>query len=52
MITKTKNLSVRLTQEQFRKLAEVIIAEQRNKSLLVRDALDAYLSKNHDKSER
>ena len=39
MIKKTKHLTIRLTEEQFKKLAGVKINEQRTKSSLIRDLL-------------
>jgi len=40
---KTKHIIVRITEDQFRKLADVIIEEQKNKSTIVRTALDNYI---------
>lgn len=40
---KTKNLIVRITESQFKMLADVLITEQKNKSTVVRAALDHYM---------
>jgi predicted DNA-binding protein len=43
MTKKTKHLRIRLSEEQFQKLADVLIIEQKTKSVLVRDAINDYL---------
>ena len=40
---KTKHLIVRITESQFRRLADALLTEQMNKSTIVRAALDQYL---------
>jgi hypothetical protein len=47
MKRKTRHLRVRLTEQQFRNLAEVLILEQKNKSSVIREALKKYIEKNH-----
>ena len=42
---KTKHIIVRITESQFKHLADALITEQRNKSTIIRDALDNYLDK-------
>ena len=42
---------IRLTERQVKRLAEVLLEKQKNKSVIVRDALDNYLDetdKSHD----
>jgi len=46
-----KTLTVRLTEEQFRKLANTLVKEERSKSSLMREALHKYLVENHIKNE-
>ena len=46
---KTQNLIVRITETQFKRLTDAIIIEQRNKSTVIRDALDNYLDRHIDK---
>lgn len=41
-----KHIRIRLTTEQFRRLADVLITEQRTKSSLMRDILSDYLDGN------
>jgi hypothetical protein len=43
MTNKTKHLRVRLTEEQFNRLAEALIIKQKTKSSLVREALNEYM---------
>ena len=47
MEKKTKHLRIRVTEEQFRKLADLLIEEQKNKSSLVRDILNKYIDENN-----
>jgi hypothetical protein len=46
MTNKTKHLRVRLTEEQFNRLAEALIIKHKNKSSLVREALNEYIDGN------
>lgn len=46
---KTKHIIVRITESQFKHLADALITEQRNKSTIIRDALDNYLDRKIDK---
>jgi len=39
---------IRITEAQFKKVAEALITERRNKSALVRKALDSYLKEKRD----
>ena len=41
----TKHLIVRITETQFKRLADALISEQKNKSTIVRTALDNYLDR-------
>jgi predicted DNA-binding protein len=43
MTNKTKHLRIRLTEEQFNRLAEALIIKHKTKSSLVRDALNDYM---------
>ena len=43
MNKKTKHLRLRITEEQFRRLADALIDEERSKSELIREALQTYL---------
>ncbi len=47
MRNKTKHLRVRLTEEQFNRLSEALIIKHKNKSSLVRDALNDYIEGNN-----
>jgi len=40
---KPKHLSIRLSVEQFKKLADNLVIEQKSKSLLMREILEDYL---------
>ena len=40
---KNKHLRVRITEEQFRYLADKLIEEQKNKSVIIREAINKYL---------
>ena len=46
---KAKHLIVRITETQFKRLADALITEQKNKSTIVRAALDNYMDET-DKS--
>jgi hypothetical protein len=46
MIKKTKHLTIRITEEQFKKLADLLVIEQRTKSSLMRDILCDYMDGN------
>lgn len=48
MTKKTRQLRIRITEAQFKKVAEALITERRNKSALVRKALDSYLKEKQD----
>jgi predicted DNA-binding protein len=43
---KTKHLTIRLSEEQFKKLADTLVIEQRTKSSLLRDILSDYIDGN------
>ena len=45
MAKKTKHLRIRITESQFKKIADALLSEERNKSRLVRKALNCYLNK-------
>lgn len=47
MVKLDKHLRVRITEAQFRKLADVLILEQRSKSALLRGLLVDYLKGNY-----
>jgi predicted DNA-binding protein len=46
MEKKTKHLRIRITEEQFKKLADILVIEQKSKSLLMREILEDYLEGN------
>ena len=46
MTKKTKHLTIRLSEEQFKKLADTLVIEQRTKSSLMRDILSDYIDGN------
>jgi hypothetical protein len=47
----TKHLRIRMTEEQFIKLADVLVEEQRSKSKVIRDALHIYLMEHYKRIE-
>jgi hypothetical protein len=46
-----KHLCIRLTGEQFRILADVLVDEQLSKSVLVRNLIQDYLESHNNKTE-
>ena len=51
MEAKNSHLRIRLTERQVIRLAQLLLEKQKNKSVIVRDALDNYLDetdKSHD----
>jgi len=52
MSKKTKHLTIRLSEEQFRKLADTIVIEQKTKSSLMRDILSDYMDGNKSSIEK
>jgi hypothetical protein len=52
MSKKTKHFSIRLTEEQFKKLGDILIIEQRTKSSLLRDLLCTYMDGNKNGSDK
>lgn len=46
-----KHLCIRLTGDQFRKLADILVDEQLSKSVLVRNLIRDYLQSHSNKSE-
>jgi hypothetical protein len=51
MTKMAKTLTVRLTENQFRHLADTLVNEERSKSSILREALHKYLVENHIKNE-
>jgi hypothetical protein len=51
-MNKTRQLIVRITEIQFMRLADAIITEQKNKSTIVRAALDNYMNETHKSSDK
>jgi metal-responsive CopG/Arc/MetJ family transcriptional regulator len=47
----TKHLRIRITEQQFKNLADLLIEEQRNKSEVIREAINTYLVGNHSRNE-
>lgn len=52
MTKKVKTLTVRITEDQFRKLADSLVKEETSKSFIIREALQKYLVENNIKNER
>jgi hypothetical protein len=52
MKNKTRHLRVRINEEQFNKLTEALIIKQRTKSSLIRDALNDYIDRNDNGSDK
>lgn len=52
MTKKTKHLTIRLSEEQFKKLADTLVLEQRTKSALMRDILCDYIDGNYKRAEK
>lgn len=48
---KTKHIIVRITETQFKRLADALITEQKNKSTIVRAALDNYMDETDKSSD-
>jgi metal-responsive CopG/Arc/MetJ family transcriptional regulator len=48
---KVKHIRIRITEAQFRCLTRVIIQEQKNKSQIIRNAINAYLIENYIRDE-
>jgi len=48
MSLKTKHLTIRLSEEQFKKLADTLLIEHRTKSSLMRDILSDYIDGNEN----
>jgi metal-responsive CopG/Arc/MetJ family transcriptional regulator len=46
----TKHLRIRMTEEQFKKLADVLVEEQKSKSTVIRDALQMYLGEHNNRN--
>jgi hypothetical protein len=51
MSLKTKHLTIRLSEEQFKKLADTLVIEQKTKSSLMRDILSDYMDGNKSRIE-
>lgn len=49
---KTKNLIVRITESQFKKLSVILVTEQKSKSAIVREALDNYMDGSKGRTEK
>jgi hypothetical protein len=49
---KTKHLIVRITETQFKRLADALITEQKNKSTIMREALDKYMDGSEGRIEK
>jgi hypothetical protein len=46
-----KHICIRLSSEQFRKLAEVLVNQERTKSEFIRSAINSYLNDSYDKQK-
>ncbi len=44
---KVRHIRIRISEAQFRRLASVLIEERRNKSAIIREALNSYLVENN-----
>lgn len=51
VMKKTRHLIVRISETQFQRLAETLITEQRNKSEILRDALESYMGRKGRRTE-
>ena len=51
MNSKTKHLRLRITEEQFQRLADALIEEEKTKSALIREALQNYLEDKHQEKK-
>ena len=49
---KPKHLSIRLSMEQFKKLTDNLVIEQKSKSLLMREILEDYLDGNKSRIDK
>jgi hypothetical protein len=48
---KSKHLIVRITESQFKKLADMLVNENKNKSTILREALDNYMAESKRRIE-
>lgn len=46
MSLKSKHLTIRLSEEQFKTLSDILVIEQRTKSSIMRDLLSDYMDEN------
>jgi hypothetical protein len=51
MIKMTKHIRIRVTEDQFRRLADVLIEEEITKSALIREALQNFLEDYYQKKK-
>lgn len=49
---KVKHLTIRLSQEQFKKLADTLVIEQRTKSSLMREILCEYIDGKESRNKK
>lgn len=47
----TKHLRIRITEQQFRNLADLLVEEQKSKSAVIREALNKYLVGHHSRND-
>jgi hypothetical protein len=47
----TKHLRIRITEQQFKSLADLLVEEQISKSAVIREALNKYLVGHHCRNE-
>lgn len=48
----TKHVTIRISEEQFKKLADTLVIEERTKSSLMRDILCDYIDGNKSRNEK
>jgi predicted DNA-binding protein len=47
----TKHLRIRITEQQFKNLANLLVEEQKSKSAVIREAIQKYLVGHHSSTE-
>ena len=52
MERKNKHLIVRITEAQFKNLADILVEEEKTKSVFIREILNKYMAKNDKDPEK
>lgn len=47
----TKHIRIRITEQQFKNLADLLVEEQKSKSAVIREALSKYLVGHHSRND-